>query len=160
MRLAFLFLLLVTTSVSVQAQKTDWKSLIPQLQEKCKLQTSDFENVIVTSHRKSPKSGMEVIWLRQTLNGMEILGADVQLVLDKNQKLTQQQCHFLSDLPSRLTISQKLLSIELAAEKALQSKGIDSEIELNELQSKRTNRWTAKNKGVKGKINHTNHGYS
>ena len=153
MRLAFLFLLLVTTSVSVQAQKTDWKSLIPQLQEKCKLQTSDFENVIVTSHHKSPKSGLEVIWLRQTLNGLEIFGADVQLVLDKNQNLAQQQCHFLSNLSSRLPLEQGLLSMEMAAEKALLSKGIDSKIELNELQSTRTNRWTAQNKGVKGKIN-------
>jgi PKD repeat protein len=153
MRLAFLFLLLVTTSVSVHAQKTDWKSFIPQLQDNCKLQESDFDNVIVTSHHKSPKSGMEVIWLRQTLNGLEILGADVQLVLDKNQKLTQQQCHFLRNLPSRLPINQKLLTLEMAAEKALQSKGIDSEIELNELKSSRVNRWTASNKGVKGKIN-------
>ena len=153
MRIAFLFLLLVTTSVSVQAQKTDWKSFIPQLQDKGKLQASDFDNVIVTSHHKSTKSGLEVIWLRQTVNGLEILGADVQLVLDKNQKLTQQQCHFLSNLSSRLPIEQDLLSMKMAAEKALQSKGIDSKIELNELQSTRTNRWTAQNKGVKGKIN-------
>lgn len=153
MRVAFLFLLLVTTNVSVQAQKTDWKSFIPQLQEKCKLQASDFENVIVTSQHKSPKSGMEVIWLRQTLNGLEIFGADMQLVLDKNQKLTQQQCHFLSNLSSLLPIEQELLSMKMAAEKALQSKGIVSKIELNELQYTRTNRWTAQNKGVKGKLN-------
>jgi len=153
MRLTFLFLLLVSTRVSVHAQKADWKSFIPQLQEKCKLQESDFENVIVTSHHKSPKSGMEVIWLRQTANGLEILGADVQLVLDKNQKLTQQQCHFLINLSSRLPIQQGGLSMKTAAEKALQSKGIDSEIELIELKSSRVNRWTASNKGVKGKIN-------
>ena len=85
MRLSFLLLFLFSTSVFVHAQKADWKSFIPQLQEKCKLQESDFENVIVTSHHKSPKSGMEVIWLRQTLNGLEILGADVQLVLDKTR---------------------------------------------------------------------------
>lgn len=153
MRLTFLFLLLFSTGVSVHSQKADWKSFIPQLQEKCKLQASDFDNVIVTSHHKSTKSGMEVIWLRQTLNGLEILGADMQLVLDKNHKLTQQQCHFLSNLSSRLPIEQDLLSMKMAAEKALQSKGIDSEIELNELQSSRTNRWTAQNKGVKDKIN-------
>lgn len=81
------------------------------------MQASDFDNVIVTSQHKSPKSGMEVIWLRQTLNGLEIFGADVQLVLDKNQNLAQQQCHFLSNLSSRLPLEQGLLSMEMAAEK-------------------------------------------
>ncbi len=134
------------------AQKADWKTFIPQLKDSCKLSTSDFENVRVSSHYQSKNGTMQVIWLRQYVDEMPVFGADMQVTIDKNGKLFSTQCHFIKDVRSRVPNSASSLTMENAASKALQSKGIEKEIRFTDIKEIKVNYWKAKQAGVKGFI--------
>jgi PKD repeat protein len=151
LRNLFLVLLVAAPAFLLQAQKSDWKSYLSQLKDSCKLSDADVKDAFVASHSRSPRSGMEVIWLRQTAQGLPIQGADMQLVLDKQHQLFKQQCHFVH-LANYALNAQPNFDYQTGILKALNSKGFSSTLQLKDIYLVKTNKWKATQAGVKGNI--------
>ncbi len=131
MRLIFTSLLLLILG-NVSAQK-NWKTYQNKLQDSIGIPNKVLESLIESSHYTDKKAGFEVIWLREFINGTPVLGADLQLSIDKNGKLIKVQ-HTLVDqneLNNNAKISEQgafdavFRNLNLPIEKAVNTKKID-----------------------------------
>jgi hypothetical protein len=85
-----LTILSIACIANLQAQQ-NWKNYKSKLQDSLGISNKVIESLIESSHYIDKKAGFEVIWLREYINDSPVLGADLQLTIDKNGKLVKVQ---------------------------------------------------------------------
>jgi len=144
------FLLLIFLSVfgfNLQAQEFPF---IKEALKECSLSQDDVSEFRITSDYKDRKAGFRVIWIKQLHQGINIHGADLQLVISREGKLFRQQCGFIKDVHSKLQTA-KIKSPEEAIGLLLESENINAAIPV--LKENGSNKWEAEIPGkIKGEL--------
>ena len=116
--------------LSLSSFSNIWSQNLPFLSEasrECSLSPEDISEFRVASDYTDRKAGFRVVWLRQLHQGIEIHGADMQLLISKEGKLINQQCGFVKGAHSKLSTISVKSPLEIL-QIALKSENIDSKI--------------------------------
>ncbi|MEM7085741.1 MAG: M36 family metallopeptidase [Bacteroidota bacterium] len=107
----------ITNRISAQNIQQSIDQQIIQLLEDNKI-TSQDANWVITSQHVSNSSGIQHVYFRQVLNGVEIYGTESSIHLYANGDLLKANNHFISEVASKATGSS---SPSLTAVQAVQS---------------------------------------
>ena len=108
--------------------------------KECSLSPDDISEYRISSDYKDARAGFRVIWIKQLHQGIDILGADMQLVISKEGKLIRQQCGFIKDVHDKCK-TEKTTGPEEAIGYLLKSENINAAIPV--LKEIGPNKWKA-----------------
>lgn len=122
-----LFVFLGIQAVMAQTNLESAKTYIEKNTDFSKISKDDIKNLIITSQHLSKKSGVEHIYLKQTLGGIEVNGSSSSLHL-KNKEVLKFNQGFLSISKNKVAFAK--LDAKTAIERAAKELGLKSPTKL------------------------------